>query len=41
MSRDDYKLQGFFFSLVLLALVDVEYKFLWVDIGSNGSSSDT
>ena len=31
--------QGFH-SLVLLALVDGDYKFLWSDIGSNGSASD-
>ena len=24
----------------MLALVDAEYKFLWVDVGSSGSSSD-
>jgi len=29
-----------FFSLVLLALVDADYKFLWVDIGGNGAMSD-
>lgn len=29
-----------FYSVVLLALVDADYKFLWVDIGSNGSASD-
>ena len=29
-----------YFSLVLLALVDPDYKFLWVDVGSSGSSSD-
>ena len=29
-----------YFSLVLLALVDVEYKFMWVHVGSSGSSSD-
>ena len=28
-----------FFCLVLLALVDTEYRFLWVDVGSSGSSS--
>ena len=32
------QLQGLFF-LVLLALVDAEYRFLWVDVGSSGSSS--
>ena len=29
-----------FFSLVLLVLVDAEYKFLWVNVGASGSSSD-
>ena len=27
-------------SLVLLALVNAEYKFLWVNVGSSGSSCD-
>ncbi len=29
-----------FYSIILLALVAGDYKFLWVDIGQNGSSSD-
>ena len=29
-----------FHSIVLLALVDGDYKFLWVDLGTAGSSSD-
>ena len=29
-----------FFSIILLGFVDAEYKFLWVDVGANGSSSD-
>ena len=29
-----------YFSLVLLALVDANYKFLWVNMGASGSSSD-
>ena len=29
-----------YFSLVLLALVDADYKFLWVNVGASGSSSD-
>ena len=29
-----------YFSLVLLALMDAEYKFLWVNVGASGSSSD-
>uniref|UniRef100_UPI00358E636F putative nuclease HARBI1 n=1 Tax=Myxine glutinosa TaxID=7769 RepID=UPI00358E636F len=35
-----YNYKGFF-SIVLLGLVGSEYKFLWVDIGSNGSSSES
>ena len=30
-----------FFSLVLLALVDADYQFLWMDIGGYGSMSDS
>ena len=29
-----------YFSVVLLALVDEDYKFLWVNAGASGSSSD-
>ena len=29
-----------YLSLVLLALVDAEYKFLWVNVGASRSSSD-
>ena len=29
-----------YFSLVLLALVDADYKFLWVNVGASESSSD-
>ncbi len=29
-----------FFSIVLLALVDADYKFLWADIGGRGAASD-
>ena len=29
-----------YFSLVLLALFDADYKFLWVNVGASGSSSD-
>ena len=34
---DNYK--GFF-SIVFLALMDTEYRFLWIDCGSSGSCSD-
>ena len=34
-----YNYKGFF-ALVLLALVDTEYRFLWFNVGSSGSSSD-
>ena len=27
-------------SIVLMALVDADYKFLWIDVGSNGSTND-
>ena len=36
---DYYNYKGFF-SLVLLALVDAEYRFLWIDCGSSGLYSD-
>ena len=39
-SGSEYVKYKGYVSLVLLALVDVEYKFLWVDVGSSGSSSD-
>ena len=29
-----------YFSLVVLALFDADYKFLWVNVGASGSSSD-
>ena len=29
-----------FFSIILLGLVDAEYKFIWVDVCGNGSTSD-
>ncbi|KAK7097769.1 hypothetical protein V1264_004700 [Littorina saxatilis] len=29
-----------FYSIVLMALVDADYKFIWADIGGTGSSSD-
>ena len=34
-----YNYKGFF-SIILLTVVDVDYKFMWVDIGANGSTSD-
>ena len=29
-----------FFSIILLGVVDADYKFTWVDVGANGSTSD-
>ena len=29
-----------FFSIILLDLVNADYKFLWVEVGANGSTSD-
>ena len=40
LGSDYYNYMGFF-SMVLLALVGVKYRFLWIDCGSNGSCSDT
>ena len=34
-----YNYKGFF-SIVLLAIVDGDYKFVWAHVGANGSSSD-
>lgn len=34
-----YNYKGFF-SLILLALVDADYKFIWVNVRANGSASD-
>ena len=34
-----FNYKGYFF-LLLLALVDADYKFLWVNVGTSGSSSD-
>ena len=34
-----YNYKGFY-SIVILALVDADYKFLWGDVGSQGSASD-
>ena len=30
-----------FFSIVMLAVVDADYKFRWIDVGTEGSCSDT
>ena len=37
--KDYYNYNGFFF-LMLLVLVNTEYRFFWIDCGSSGSSSD-
>ena len=29
-----------FFSIILLGVVDADYKFIWADVGSNRSTSD-
>ncbi len=34
-----YNYKGFY-SVVLIALVDSDYKFIWVDVGANVSASD-
>lgn len=34
-----YNYKGFF-SIVLLAVVDADYKFIWASVGANGSASD-
>jgi hypothetical protein len=34
-----YNYKGYF-SMVLLALVDADYKFVWVEVGANGACSD-
>jgi hypothetical protein len=34
-----YNYKGFF-SIILMALVDADYRFIWVEVGANGASSD-
>jgi hypothetical protein len=34
-----YNYKGYF-SIILMALVDSNYKFMWVEVGANGASSD-
>ena len=34
-----YNYKGFY-SIVIMALVDADYKFIWIEVGSNGRSSD-
>ena len=34
-----YNYKGFH-SIIMLALVDADYKFIWVDVGSNGCAGD-
>ena len=34
-----YNYKGFY-SIVLMALVDAEYKFIWADLGATGAASD-
>ena len=34
-----YNYKGFF-SIILLGVVDADYKFLWVNVGARGSTSD-
>ncbi|XP_062567550.1 putative nuclease HARBI1 [Saccostrea cucullata] len=34
-----YNYKGFHL-LILMGLVDADYKFIWVDVGANGSASD-
>ena len=39
-SDSEYFTYKGYFSLLLLALADADYKFLWVNAGASGSSSD-
>jgi hypothetical protein len=40
LSRPSFSSYKGFSSIVLMALVDADYKFLWIDVGSDGSSND-
>ena len=39
-SRSLYNNYKGYFSIILLGVVDADYKFLWAEIGGNGSLSD-
>ena len=35
-----YNYNGFFSIIIIMALVDPAYKFMWVEVGANGACSD-